>query len=176
MNNSLDTCPVCDSEDIGKEIIEKKFRYGASELVVPNYTIFKCGECGETFPDKSQSKVLEPTIRDFHREVDGLLTSSDIKYIRNGLGYTQEKFGDLLGGGAKAFARYETGTVTQSKPMDNLLRIIWHYPSAISILSNKSDIRIKKFEVPTTSYMIQDDSEIKYNEAEMQHTFKAVGT
>ena len=39
-------------------------------------------------------------------------------------GYTQEEFGNILGGGKKAFARYENGTITQSRAMDNQLKML----------------------------------------------------
>ncbi len=62
----------------------------------------------------------------------------EIKAIRKSFGLTQDEFSELLGGGAKAFARYENGTVLQSKPMDNLLRGLREYPEMINLYKKHS--------------------------------------
>jgi len=69
LKNTLTTCPVCDSENIKKEMIDKTFEYSGKTFTIPNFIVYKCGECEESFPDKQQSKELEPTIRDFQRIV-----------------------------------------------------------------------------------------------------------
>ncbi len=163
MSNNFEFCPICNSDKMGEEIITKNFEYKGHTLVIPNYKIYKCQNCEETFPDSIRLKQIEKDIRDFHRKTDALLSSDEIKHIRTGLGFTQEKFGEILGGGAKAFARYENGTITQSRPMDNLLRVIWHYPGGIGIVHNKPPIKLEKYDMPATKYIFEsDEPEMSY--------------
>jgi len=130
-------CPVCGSENIHENISSKTFSYKGKSVSFDGFISYDCNNCGESFPDETQLDEIEPKLRDFHREVDGLLTPAEIKSIRKKLGFSQEAFGNVLGGGEKAFARYETGTVTQSKPMDNLLRIIQVNPTALEIIRSR---------------------------------------
>jgi HTH-type transcriptional regulator/antitoxin MqsA len=52
-------------------------------------------------------------------------------------GYTQEEFGNILGGGKKAFARYENGTITQSRAMDNQLKMLRSNPKILAVIVKK---------------------------------------
>lgn len=129
-------CPICEKNTLVEKIIEEKFEYKGRYLVVPEYVVFSCASCGEELVSKETLKKTEKIIRDFQRETDGLLTSSQIKRGRVALGFTQDAFASLLGVGEKNFARYENGKVTQSKSMDNLLRIIFEYPFTIDAISD----------------------------------------
>ena len=133
----MTVCLVCGSGDIHQSVSSKTFSYKGESITFDSFISYKCHSCGESFPDEEQLDKIEPKIRDFHREVDGLLTSQEIRSIRRSLGFRQDVFGIILGGGEKAFNRYENGSVTQSKPMDNLLRIIHVIPSAIDIIRNQ---------------------------------------
>ena len=131
-------CPICGIGIMEKVVLVETLEYKGQHLTIPEYTVYKCPTCEEAIVDKNTLKTTEKTIRDFHRKVDGLLTSGEIKKIRTSLGFTQEAMGGLLGGGEKSFARYETGQVTQSRAMDNLLRILDACPIALDVIINRS--------------------------------------
>ena len=133
-------CGICGSNKIVKQKCVETFEYKGQKLKVEDYSVFKCNTCGEEFVDEAYLKTIELRLRDFHRSVDGLLTSKEIKEIRKSLGFSQEKLGELLGGGKKAFARYENGTVCQSKPMDNLLRLLRDDPYARKKLQPQDNV------------------------------------
>jgi HTH-type transcriptional regulator/antitoxin MqsA len=139
MYKDNDKCPICGEGILKRKEITETFEYKGEKFKIPNYVIFECGTCDESIVDRDTLKTSEKTIRDFQRRVDGLLTSNEIKKIRKAYGFTQEAIGKLLGGGAKAFARYETGKVSQSKAMDNLLRIIDAIPDALDVLFERKD-------------------------------------
>ena len=144
MYKDKDRCPICGDGTLEKSIIEETFEYKGQTITIPDYVVFRCDTCEESIVDNDTLKASEKPIRDFHRRVDGLLTSDEIKKIRKSFGFTQEVFGNLLGGGAKGFARYETGTVSQSKAMDNLLRIIDAYPIVLSVLTARESEEVTK--------------------------------
>ncbi|MFO7884248.1 MAG: type II toxin-antitoxin system MqsA family antitoxin [Desulfobacteraceae bacterium] len=134
-----DICPICGYEGLQEKSITERFEYKGQTKEIENYIVFECPECNESVIDKKTLKRSEKILRDFHREVDGLLTSKEIKSIRKTLGFTQKDFGLVLGGGEKGFARYESCAVTQSKSMDNLLRIVSKKPEVICILQKSNN-------------------------------------
>ena len=65
------------------------------------------------------------------------LTPDDIRRIREKLGISQVEAGELLGGGPRAFTKYESGTIKPAAAVANLLRMLEASPSALSTLTGK---------------------------------------
>ena len=124
-------CPVCGEGKCKRKTITETFRYKGHRLAIPDYVVYVCSRCHEEFLDHSLIRPHQQKIRDWQRAIDGLLTAEEIRHLRITLGLTQEEFSLLLGGGKKAFARYETGAVRQSVAMDNLLRAVQKHPSLL---------------------------------------------
>lgn len=131
-----DPCPLC-GQPLREKSVTETFNYKGHTLEYPNYIVHQCAECEEAFVGDGTMKESGRRLRDFYREVDGLLKASDIKRIRVKLGYTQDDLSQLLGGGTKAFARYENSDVIQSVAMDNLLRVLDSHPQAVATLETK---------------------------------------
>ncbi|MEW6052682.1 MAG: type II toxin-antitoxin system MqsA family antitoxin [Nitrospirota bacterium] len=127
-------CPVCGIGTLRKEVGTETFEYKDMTTTVPNYITFKCGECGEAIVDKATLKESGRILKDFQRQVDGMLTGEEIKRIRTKLNLTQEEMAEIVGGGLKGIARYESRQVCQSKGMDNLLRILDAYPFTLNVI------------------------------------------
>ena len=68
---------------------------------------------------------IEPTLE---------LTPRRIRAIREDLGLTQEEAGRLLGGGLRAFTKYEAGILKPSAAATNLLRVLEVIPDARRLL------------------------------------------
>ena len=62
------------------------------------------------------------------------LSGDDIRAIRLGLELTQVEAGELIGGGPRAFAKYEAGAVQPSASVRHLLRLLQADPAAIATL------------------------------------------
>ena len=62
------------------------------------------------------------------------MNPKDIRTIREGLGLSQLEAGELLGGGPRAFTKYEAGTVKPAASVVNLLRLLEVDPSALALL------------------------------------------
>ncbi len=62
------------------------------------------------------------------------ITPDEIRSIRERLGLTQVEAGELIGGGPRAFTKYEAGTVTPAAAVVNLLRILQADPRTMAIL------------------------------------------
>ena len=66
------------------------------------------------------------------------ITPEEVRAIRESLGLTQVEAGELLGGGPRAFTKYEAGTVKPAAAVINLLRLLEANPAAITALGGKS--------------------------------------
>ena len=130
-------CPVCGAGALEQKVVEEVFTYKGQTLTVPDYVVYECASCGEAVVNPASSQRASKLLKDFGRSVDGLLIAADIKRIRKKLGYTQEQMAEVCGGGLKAFARYESGQVMQSKGMDNLLRILDEFPYALDVINRR---------------------------------------
>ena len=118
----MTNCPICNGK------IEQK-----SEFTTYTYkehsTEFEqsgkyCTACKEAFLSPKDLKSTKLQIANFKREVDHFLTTDELKRIRKKLHITQQDASQIFGGGIRAFHKYETAEVTQSKPLDILLRLI----------------------------------------------------
>jgi len=128
------TCPICGKGSLKKNVRKKTFAYKDSTVTVPDYVTFKCGVCGEAIVDNKSLIASGKVLKELQRRVEKLLSGEEIKAVRKKFGYTQEEFAELIGGGKKALARYESGKVCQSRGMDNLLRILDAYPYTASVI------------------------------------------
>lgn len=128
-----ENCPICDG-NLSRKVTDETFTYKGKNKTIPDYVTYTCKQCGESIVDPKTLKESGKILKDFQREADGLLTGVEIKKIRAKLNLTQEQMARILGGGLKAFARYETGTICQSTAMDNLLRILDEYPNVINVI------------------------------------------
>ena len=131
-----DICPICGMGKLDEKVISKTFEYKDKMHTIPGYHTFTCDSCNESFASKKTRRKIEKELTDFRRDVDGLLTSYQIKQIRLKLDKTQEEMAELLGVAQKTFARYESGQVTQSKAMDKLLRVLNFAPYMINLFGH----------------------------------------
>lgn len=141
-------CPICGAGSSEKKVGTESFEYKGKTIKIPHYIIYECSDCGEAVVDTVTLKESGKMLKDFQREVDGLLTGQQIKSIRMKLGLTQEELADIVGGGLKSIARYEAGQVCQSKGMDNLLRILNAYPHTLKVIQKSG--KMEEYSVKVT--------------------------
>lgn len=129
-------CPFCDSEH------NIELRKGLSKMLIKNEpveyerTAYYCPIADEEFvPGKIMDENLLAA-RDAYRKMKGLLTSVEIKEIRQYYGLTQKEFANLLGWGEVTIQRYETKLI-QDETYDSILRIIKDNPGYALELLNK---------------------------------------
>ena len=61
-------------------------------------------------------KVSDRMLNRLKARAEGLLEPEEIRRIRKKLGLTQEQAGELIGGGPRAFQKYETGDCCPAAP------------------------------------------------------------
>ncbi len=79
-------------------------------------------------------KVYDLVINELKAEAENLLLPADIRSIRKKLKLTQVKASTILGGGKKAFQKYESGEILPSRAISNLLKLLSLQPSLLKSL------------------------------------------
>lgn len=90
-----------------------------------------------TFTD-DDLKTYDKAINRLKAEAEQLLLPDEIRAIRKKLKLTQIQAGTLLGGGKKAFQKYESGEILPSRAISNLLRVLAEEPSLLTTILHKS--------------------------------------
>jgi len=151
-------CPVCGEGVLKSNRIREEFEYKGHRIGL-DVTVYSCSICGEEFYDDEEMKSYQKTIKDFQRSVDGLLTSDDIKQVREKFGLSQRKLARILGVAERSIAKYELGIVAQSKAMDNLLRALKEFPELLRFLMEINTGRKRKIR----RTLVTKDSSTAYN-------------
>ena len=100
-----------------------------------------CSSCDEAILTGEPLIEHEKAFQEFKAEVDGVLGPSEVAEIRASLGLSQRKAGELLGGGPRAFQKYESGKQALSVPMSHLLRLLAKDPARLRELGGPRKTR-----------------------------------
>ena len=142
MYRNGDKCPICGEGTLRVEKNKEQFEYKGRTLSL-ELTRYTCDTCNESFFDNQEMKNYQKRIKDFQREADGLLTSDEIRQMREKHRLSQREFARILGIAEKSFTKYELGLVSQSRAMDNLLRVIDEFPDVLSFLRDSREDKKK---------------------------------
>ncbi len=91
-----------------------------------------CKDCGEAVLEGDALARRERAFLDLRARVEGVLSPNEVASIRERLKLSQRRAGELLGGGPRAFQKYESGTQQVSVPMANLLRLLDRDPRRLT--------------------------------------------
>lgn len=120
-------CPYCDREH-EISIIEKKSEVDfKGEKIVFNEKNYYCDVCSVDFCDGELEDENLISIKDAYRKEHNLLTSNEIKNIREKYKLSQSDLALILGWGEVTITRYETKEI-QNKNYDDVLRQISDNP------------------------------------------------
>ena len=126
MENGMSTqepCPLCGEGHVTEQIQEAETEYKGHKVMLPLYYKL-CDHCLSDFAGAEESRRNRRVLLAFRKQIDGLLTGSEISALRKQYGLTQVQAARLFGGGPVAFSKYENDDVAQSEAMDTLLRLI----------------------------------------------------
>ena len=135
-------CPICDARAV-VVTEEREVRIGARVTRVPE-EFYRCTECSEEFFRPEQMNAAQIRASERIRTEDDLLSPSEIRAIRQGLGLSQRDFETLLRIGPKTVVRWEKGTVFQNRATDSLLRVVREFPEAARFLAERSGVAIRR--------------------------------
>ncbi len=96
-----------------------------------------CEASGESIHTGDDMKVSDRVLNRLKARQEGLLLPEEIKRIRARLGLTQEAAGELIGGGPRAFQKYEAGDLLPSRAVASALALLDHDPRGIAVLQSR---------------------------------------
>ncbi|EQD28578.1 transcriptional regulator, Cro/CI family [mine drainage metagenome] len=114
-------CGFCGKGELQSVAGTERLEYRGQPLKVGGYTYSVCKACSEEVVTPEQMKINQRLVADAKRGVDGFLTSTEIRQLRDRLGLSQADAGKVFGGGPNAFYKYENGEVMQSQALDRLM-------------------------------------------------------
>ncbi|MBW4034621.1 MAG: type II toxin-antitoxin system MqsA family antitoxin [Proteobacteria bacterium] len=88
-----------------------------------------CGTCDNISYIGAQMSDHDIAVAASIREIDGLLPPAELRRIREKYRLKQADMEQILGTGAKTWTRWERGKITQTKPVDMLIRLLDRNPS-----------------------------------------------
>ena len=134
-------CPICGegnlSERVGKNRVDYKGKTTELDL---HFSV--CDSCGSEQANARQVRMNKRYMVAFKKRVDGLLTGSEVRSVRERLGLKQSDAAKIFGGGPVAFSKYESDDVTQSEAMDKLLRVTVEVPGVFDYLENLGELHL----------------------------------
>jgi len=79
-------------------------------------------------------KVSDRALNRLKVRVERLLQPEEIRRIRRKLRLNQVRAGELIGGGPRAFQKYEAGDLLPSRAVSSALTLLDHNPEALQVL------------------------------------------
>ncbi len=90
-----------------------------------------CDHCDDAVFEGPALKKREDAYLELRAKVEGVLGPKEVAAIRERLKLSQRNAGELLGGGPRAFQKYESGEQQVSVPMRNLLLLLKKDPKRL---------------------------------------------
>lgn len=127
-------CPRCGKKEVRPHTssfsMEVRHDGQLHDVQLEAVDIPTCGSCGE----RVFSKAVDEAISNALRKKLRLLTPDQIRRCIAALGVSQKEVAARLGVAEATFSRWATGSVIQSRAMDNLLRLYFAIPEVRQVL------------------------------------------
>jgi HTH-type transcriptional regulator/antitoxin MqsA len=96
-----------------------------------------CDACNESIHTGDDMKVSDRMLNRLKARHEGLLEPEDIRRIRKKLRLGQAAAGTIIGGGPRAFQKYEAGDLLPSRAISSALVLLDHDPKALRVLQSR---------------------------------------
>lgn len=93
-----------------------------------------CGACGEGVHSGADMKVSDRALNRLKADAEGVLTPVEVRRIRKKLGLSQADAGRIIGGGQRAFQKYESAEILASRAVSTALRLLDRHPEEVRFL------------------------------------------
>ncbi|HKY36447.1 MAG TPA: type II toxin-antitoxin system MqsA family antitoxin [Polyangiaceae bacterium] len=132
MKNKTQSCPECGGRmKLGSKVRVLKYRELQDKVRVTGWW---CDSCGEGILTGEDLQKYSRALQNLKAKAEEVLPPAKVAEIRERLGLSQRQAGELLGGGPRAFQKYEAGSQTPSVPMSHLLKLLARDPSRLKEL------------------------------------------
>jgi len=137
MTYQNEQCAICGKGHLHNTIETNSVTYKETTKDLPLYGS-TCDVCGSEQANAVDVRNNKRAMQAFKKEVDGLLTGSEIYATREYLEINQKQAANIFGGGKVAFSKYENDDVNQSDAMDRLIRVAKAVPAAFKWLAKNA--------------------------------------
>ncbi len=96
-----------------------------------------CDQSEESIHTGEDMKTSDRMLNRLKARSEGLLEPEEIRRIRKKLRLTQEAAGLVIGGGPRAFQKYESGDLLPSRAISSALVLLDHDPKALTVLRGR---------------------------------------
>jgi len=103
-----------------------------------------CDSSDQGIHSGEDMKVSDRILNRLKARVEGLLEPEEIRRIRKKLELSQSAAGELIGGGPRAFQKYERGDLLPSRAISSALVLLDYQPQTLGILKARSASHLKK--------------------------------
>jgi HTH-type transcriptional regulator / antitoxin MqsA len=110
-----------------------------------------CDDCEESIHTGKDMKVSDRMLNRLKAKSEGLLGPEEIRRIRKKLRLSQESAGLLIGGGPRAFQKYESGDLLPSRAVSSALVLLDHDPGALGVLKKRYEAHQPPFHLKPSS-------------------------
>lgn len=98
-----------------------------------------CDSCDESIHTGRDGAISDRALNRLKARSEGLLEPEEIRRIRKKLALSQAAAGQTIGGGPRAFQKYESGDLLPSRAISSALRLLDHDPKALRVLKLPQD-------------------------------------
>lgn len=126
-------CPVCGAAELIHDTRDLPYTYKGETTVITEVRGDFCPACTESILDAGESNRVMREMRTFARQVNAASVDPDfILAVRKKLDLDQREAGEIFGGGANAFSRYEKGRSKPPLSLVKLLQILDRHPDLLN--------------------------------------------
>ena len=93
-----------------------------------------CDGSDESIHTGQDMKLSDRMLNRLKAKAEGLPGPEEIRRIRKKLGMTQTEAGQIIGGGPRAFQKYEAGDLLPSRAISSALALLDNDPKALQVL------------------------------------------
>ncbi|MCL1875801.1 MAG: DUF4065 domain-containing protein [Synergistaceae bacterium] len=137
-------CPKCESYcKVNSEERTEEFVVRGNKISISG-EVDVCANCGTIFWTDKYDALMKSAYEEY-KKGNGLLSSDEIRQIRENYGLSQDLFASILGIGSASIQRYETGAV-QTPVYDGIIREAHNAPQLLKLLEkNRNNISPKDY-------------------------------
>ena len=128
-----------DGAEMARDVRPMTFTYKCETVTVQMPGLY-CPICGESFHTATDARDSDRALNQLKANHEGLLSASEIRRIRKRLGLTQEDAGNIIGGGPKAFCKYEKSDALPSRAIVSALTLLDKNPENLALLRRDKGI------------------------------------
>lgn len=151
-------CPVCGARNgmvFKARDAQVEYKGHTREHIV---NVWSCDVCDDFILEGDALTENERVFIELRAEVEQVLLPEHVKEIREKLGISQREAGRVLGGGVRAFQKYESGEVPVSDAMKNLLVLLGNDPRRLRELRLKQTMLTRQAREERAQQVLEQQS------------------